>query len=229
MYLISAEGYENVKVNFLTIKTTSEICVSMKDVGSGMGVKNISDLVLKEIYGFCETKNPTKEQVNEYKIAKRRSHKKFTNLRKKELNTKNNKNPYIRNDVMTIIIKRCRGEKARGIRTIDGFRKKLMIPDFEIPKFPEFEVKSKIGTILKKHNFIEKYLLKFIKLMHRIFKHYTLLHLNITKKIQVDKNGCKYILFKIDVYFNTFLSAVEIDEKGHTDRARIFFKKNKNH
>ena len=43
----------------------------MKDVGSGMGVKNISDLVLKEIYGICETKNPTKEQVNEYKMTKR--------------------------------------------------------------------------------------------------------------------------------------------------------------
>ena len=47
--------------DFLTIKTTSEIWVSMKDVGSGMGVKNISDLVLKEIYGICETKNPTKK------------------------------------------------------------------------------------------------------------------------------------------------------------------------
>ena len=68
MYLISTEGYKNVKVEFLTIKTTSEIWVSMKDVGSGMGVKNISDLVLKEIYGICETKNPSKEQVNEYKI-----------------------------------------------------------------------------------------------------------------------------------------------------------------
>ena len=29
-----------------------------------MGVTNISDLVLKEIHGICETKNPTKEQVN---------------------------------------------------------------------------------------------------------------------------------------------------------------------
>ena len=28
----------------------------MKDVGSGMGVKNISDLVFKKIYGICETK-----------------------------------------------------------------------------------------------------------------------------------------------------------------------------
>ena len=42
----------------------------MKDVGSGMGVKNISDLVLKEIYGICETKNPTKKQFKE-KFIKR--------------------------------------------------------------------------------------------------------------------------------------------------------------
>ena len=41
MYLISADGYKNVNVEFLTIKTTSEIWVSMKDVGSGIGVKNI--------------------------------------------------------------------------------------------------------------------------------------------------------------------------------------------
>ena len=42
------------------------------------------------------------------------------------------------------------------------------------------------------------------------------------KKIQVDKNGCQYILFRIDVYFNKFLLAVETDEKGHTDRGSIF-------
>ena len=39
MYLISAEGYKNAKVDFLTIKKTGEIWISMKDVGSGMGVK----------------------------------------------------------------------------------------------------------------------------------------------------------------------------------------------
>ena len=43
----------------------------MKDVGSGMGIKNISDLVLKEIYGIWETKNRIKKQVNEYKMTKR--------------------------------------------------------------------------------------------------------------------------------------------------------------
>ena len=49
--------------------------------------------------------------------------------------------------------------------------------------------------------------------------------MNIMKKIQIDKNGCKYISFRIDVYFNKFLLAVEIDEKGHTDRDLSFEKK----
>ena len=114
MYLISAEGYKNANVVFLTIKTTNEIWVSMKDVGSSIGVKNISDLVLKEIYGICETKNPTKKQVNEYKMTKREIYKKFTNLSQEKLNTINNKKTYVKNDVMTTIIKRCRGEKKEA-------------------------------------------------------------------------------------------------------------------
>ena len=97
MYLISSEGYRNAKVDFLIIKTTSEIWVIMKDVGSGIGVKNISDLVLKEICGICETKNPAKEQVNEYKMTERKIYKKFDNLSEKELNTKNNKKTYVKN------------------------------------------------------------------------------------------------------------------------------------
>ena len=51
---------------------------------------------------------------------------------------------------MTNVIKQCRGEKTRGIRAIDRFRKKLMIPNSEIPKCPELEVKSKIEKIFKK-------------------------------------------------------------------------------
>ena len=70
MYLISSEGYKNAKVYFLAIKTTGKMWVNMKHVGSSMDVKNISDLVLKEIYGICERKNPTKKQVNEYKKKK---------------------------------------------------------------------------------------------------------------------------------------------------------------
>ena len=44
-------------VSHLIIKETDELWVSMKDVGDGLAVKNISDLVLKEIYGAYEKKN----------------------------------------------------------------------------------------------------------------------------------------------------------------------------
>ena len=60
-------------------------------------------------------------------MTKREIYKKFTNLSKQELNTKNNKKPYARKDAMATIIKLCRGEKAGGIRSIDGFRKKINV------------------------------------------------------------------------------------------------------
>ena len=143
-----------------------------ESVGSGIGVKSISDLVLKEIYSICETKNLPKKQVNEYKMTEREIYKKFTNLSDEELNTKNDIKTYVKNDVMTTIIKQCRGEKTRGIRAIDGFRNKLMIPDSEIPKCPEFEVKSKIEKIFKKHNLLEEYSVKIYKIDHYFYKHY---------------------------------------------------------
>ena len=87
------------------------------------------------------------------KWQKRQIYKKFTNLSKKELNTKNNKNPYVRNDVMTTIIKWCRGEKTRGIRAIDGFRKK-------------------IGKIFKKHNPLEEYSVKIYEIDPYFYEHY---------------------------------------------------------
>ena len=62
MYLISAEAYKNANVHIL-IKKTSEIWPSMKDVGNGMGVKNVSDLVLKEIYDIFEKKNLQKSKL----------------------------------------------------------------------------------------------------------------------------------------------------------------------
>ena len=56
MYLISAEGYTNAGVHFLKIRNTDEIWASMKDFGEGLDVENISDLVLKEIYGIYKKK-----------------------------------------------------------------------------------------------------------------------------------------------------------------------------
>ena len=49
--------------------------------------------------------------------------------------------------------------------------------------------------------------------------------MNTMKKKQVDKNGCKYILFRMDIYFSECFLAVEIDEKGHTDTEIVFEEK----
>ena len=63
-------------------------------------------------------------------------------------------------------------QKKKGIKAIDEFRNKLMIPDFEIPKCPEFEVKSKIGKIFKKHNPLEEYSVKIYEIDSYFYKHY---------------------------------------------------------
>ena len=62
-YLMLVEGYKNAGVHILIIKKTGKIWVSVKNVHNGLGVKNISDLVLKEIYGIYKTKNLTNKQV----------------------------------------------------------------------------------------------------------------------------------------------------------------------
>ena len=96
--------------------------------------------------------------------------------------------------------------------------KKLMIPESEIPECPEHEVKSKIGNIFIKEKMLEEYSVKIYKIDPYFCEHYK-------EKIQVDKNGCEYILFRIDVYFTEYLLAVEIDEKKHVGRDLIFEEK----
>ena len=85
-----------------------------------------------------------------------------------------------------------------------------MIPDSEIPKCPEFEVKTKKEKFLRIKILLKNILLRFMKLI--------LILMNIIKKTQADENGCKYISFRIDFYFSECFLAVEIDEKGHTNR-----------
>ena len=150
MYLMSAEGYKNLRVDLLIIKKTGEIWTKMKDVQDGLGVQNISDLVLKEIYGIYKTKSLTKEQIKKYKMSKREIFENFDNLSEDELNAKNNKEVYAKNDVITTVIKRYRGGKRRKKNRC--IRRKLMIPDPEIAEFPEYNVKSKIGNIFVNEN-----------------------------------------------------------------------------
>ena len=63
-------------------------------------------------------------------------------------------------------------KKKRGERKIDAFREKLMIPDSEITKCPEYEVKSKIGNIFVNEKILEEYSIKIYKIHHYSYEHY---------------------------------------------------------
>ena len=71
MYLISAKRYKNAGVHILIIKKTGKILVSIKNVHNGLGIKSISESILKEIYGIYETKNLTKKQIRKCKMTER--------------------------------------------------------------------------------------------------------------------------------------------------------------
>ena len=67
MYLILAEGYKNARVQVLIKKKTGEIWASMKNVQDAFDVKNMSDLILKEIYGIYEKKTLQKSKLKNTK------------------------------------------------------------------------------------------------------------------------------------------------------------------
>ena len=93
-----------------------------------------------------------------------------------------------------------------------------MIPGSEISESTEHEVNSKTRNIFVNEKILEEYSVKIYEIDPYFYEHYR-------KKIQVDENGHKYILFRIDAYFTEYLVALEIDEKKLTDRDPIFEKK----
>ena len=92
-------------------------------------------------------------------------------------------------------------------------------PGSEISECLEHEVKSKIGNIFVNQKILEEYSGKIYEIDSYFYEHYR-------KKIQVDENGRKYILLRIDIYFTKYPLAIEIDEKYHTDIDLIFEEEN---
>ena len=93
-----------------------------------------------------------------------------------------------------------------------------MIPNFEIPKCPEFEVKSKIGELFMNEKILKEYSDKIYHIDPYFYEHYK-------EKIKFDKNERECILFRTDVYFTEYFLVVEIDEQNHEGRELIFEKK----
>ena len=88
-------------VHFSRVQKTGEIWVSMKDVGSDLGVKNLSDLVLKEVH---EAKNPTNEQMKKYKMTERKIFEKYANLTENELSENSNNKVYVKTMLLQLLL-----------------------------------------------------------------------------------------------------------------------------
>ena len=71
MVFITADDYADAGVHAITIRDKKLFWVEMIDAQNGLGLKNISDLLRKEMYGIFETKNISKEQKKKYIMAKK--------------------------------------------------------------------------------------------------------------------------------------------------------------
>ena len=69
---------------------------------------------------------------------------------------------------------------------------------------------------------LEEYSVKIYKIDPYFHEHHK-------EKIQVDKKGREWILFRTDVYFIEYLLAIEIEEKNHASRDLILRRKGKKH
>ena len=72
-------------------------------------------------------------------MTEREVFKKYDNLSRNEMKSKNNKEVYVRNDVITNVIVHGRGEKQRAKKKKkDEFRRKLWFREFDIMVLREY-------------------------------------------------------------------------------------------
>ena len=98
--VITIEDYENARVHTVKVKNRKQFWARMFDIQQGLGLKNIADLVRKEIMGIFSTNNLTKKQTKNYKCY-------LQEITKDAKDDSRNK--YVRSDLMEKIIKNCRG------------------------------------------------------------------------------------------------------------------------
>ena len=97
---ITADNYADAGVHTKTVKNKELFRVKMIEAQNGLGLKNISDLLRKEMYGIFETKNITKEQKKKYIKTKNEISNKLKN---DHYNYK-----YVKSDLMEKVTKNCR-------------------------------------------------------------------------------------------------------------------------
>ena len=156
MVVITVEAYQNTRVHTITVKNKDFFWVKMKDVQDRLGIKNISDILRKEICGRFGTKDLTVKQKMKY-------------IRSEYQITRNFKDSnlymYAKNKPMEKIIKNCREvEKCNGgVDRSDkedqrrDFRILLGFQENEIYERKGYSVVKRIKKIFKKQAIIEQH------------------------------------------------------------------------
>ena len=165
---ISVANFENAEVHTIAIGNRKLFWVRMYDVQKGLGIKNISDLVRKEIHGIFENHNHIKDQIRKHK----RSGKEWFS---------GDAYTYVRSDLMLEIIKIFRGEKGRGEKKIDDFQSQLGFKLHDLTMSKEESVTTKI---------IKAFPNDEILLQHKVLDYFIDLYFPDHKlAIEVDKKG----------------------------------------
>ena len=102
MVVITVQNYTDAEIHTITVGNRELFLVRMIDVLTRLGIKNVSDLVRKNIQGIYETKDPTKKQIKKYERSQIKISRKPTD---------DSKIKYARNDLMEKIMKSCKGVK----------------------------------------------------------------------------------------------------------------------
>ena len=134
--VITVQAYAGARVCTIKVGNRELFWVKMTDVQKGLGLKNMPDLVRKEIQGIYETKYPTEEQKRE----DMRTESEITKTPADDSEYK-----YACSDLMKKIIKSCTGVKQcnDGVNRLEkekyreNFRTILGFKEYEIMNITE--------------------------------------------------------------------------------------------
>ena len=156
MVVFTVQNYTDAEVHAITVGNRELFWVKMIDVQKGLRIRNISELVRKEIQGIYETKDFTKKQKRKYIRTEQEISKKPTD---------DSKIKYVPSDLIERIIKSCSGVKKcnNGINRIEkekqreNFRAALGFKEHDIMLTKEQAVSKSIMDAFEGDNMQTQY------------------------------------------------------------------------
>ena len=224
MVVITIEKCENAKINTVKVGNKELFCIRMIDIQNGLGLKNMSDLVRKEIHGIFSTDKPTSKQIKKYKRS-------LQELNKCPMD--DSKIKYVCSDLIEKIVKNFKGvkqckndiDKKEKEKQRENFRILLGFKENDIYLTKEQSVLKPIMEVFEEENMQTQYSVLGYKIDLYFDDHKLAVEIdekghkdrNINDEIQLQKAlgselGCEFIRINPDEEnFNIFKAIIEIN------------------